>query len=146
MMASYFATLESDGRLRTIIMFDRRPDQAPDGAVELSEAQYLDALANQDTRIWQGGALVPCLSNRVYDIPTALIVQRLSAIGKLRAARVAMKFDLPLDQLSDAELELQELWRANASISSDNASARLMLERIGLGDVGSSVDAILARP
>lgn len=141
---------DNSGRAARLLSFDHVPEanQLPTAAegvcFQIDEGMYQEWLANMATRAWQGGVLMVVPSDVARLVATATIVQRLAAVGKLRAARVAMKFDVPLIQLSDQELELQELWRANTSLYSTNPGARAMLDSLSLGEVGSSTDAILA--
>lgn len=148
----YYALLRKDGtgRAARLIRYDHAPDAtvlpaSADGElVTLSASQYADWVSNMSTRAWVNGVVVTVPTDAVWLVSTATIVQRLAAVGKLRAARLAMKFDAPLDQLSDQELELQELWRANTALYSTNPGARAMLDSLSLSDVGSSTDAIMA--
>lgn len=141
---------DGSGRAARLLSFDHVPtaDQLPsptDGTCfAISDELYAEWVANMGTRAWAQYGLKIVPSDVVTLIATATIVTRLAAIGKLRAARLAMKFDTPIEKLTDAEIELQELWRANATLYSTNPSARAMLDSLDLHSAGSSTDAIMA--
>lgn len=76
-----------------------------------------------------------------WDVPKLVIIRRLAAVGKLRAAYAALKLEAPIGNLTDAELALRESWNAADVVYSDEAPARALFAAIG-----ADPDEILARP
>ena len=70
-----------------------------------------------------------------------IIVDRLGAMGKLRAARTALKLGVADSLLSDAELLVRDRWDSAVAIGSDDSDMRTVL-----GTIGVNADAILAVP
>ena len=144
----YYAILRSDSSGRADKLFhinNDSPDFTPDpSGISLTAGQYAEWQANFTTRCWDGTGLVACQSDVAHLVSRATIILRLQAVGKLRAAYIALKLDDPVASISDAELVAREQWRSDAPIYSDNVSVRMLLDGLDLASVGSSTDAILA--
>lgn len=76
-----------------------------------------------------------------WEVPQLVVVRRLIAAKKLRAALAALQLDAAVEKLSDAELALRESWRAASAINSDDPDALALLAAIGADPA-----VILARP
>ena len=76
-----------------------------------------------------------------WEVPQLVVVRRLTAAGRLRAALTGLRLDEPAADLTDAELVLRESWRAAATLYSDDADVIAFLSAIGADPA-----VILARP
>ena len=100
----------------------------------LTDAQWAVRLNGQ----WavDGGALVGWVAPSVPALPVLLpkllVVERISAAGKLRDARAALRLGVADSALTDAELVLRERWQAAQDVASDDADMRHMLTVLGL--------------
>lgn len=78
---------------------------------------------------------------RRWEVPKLLVLQRLTAAGKLRAAIAGLKREARAQDLTDTELALREMWDAAVAIASDDAAATAFF-----GAIGADPAEILARP
>ena len=66
-----------------------------------------------------------------YLVPRLLVVERLEAAGKLRAALEALQLETPAADLPDPMLAVRERWLAASGIYSDDAQAIGLMQAIG---------------
>ncbi|MDH7796422.1 MULTISPECIES: hypothetical protein [unclassified Beijerinckia] len=122
-------TIDAEGRPTGFYVPEIHGNAIPSGAIEITEAQWREALSNQGRRLWNGSALIECDLPPSTPLPIELIgaisrrqfakglahhefvaqeeAEAFLTVGTLPAAFATMVASLPPEEQFDARMDLQ---------------------------------------